>query len=110
MTVVSSDAFSAAEKLAERQQIMDIYCLVVEDDEFQRTNLSLLFESANKQSTSVQFALTVVDSPRSALVLLNGPKAPPRVDLILLDVRPRHAALPLPSTEISPTHTHHVPS
>lgn len=63
---------------------MVISVLVVEDDEFQRANLDVMFESANKTNKAVHFIVTIVDSASAALQLLQQTK--PRVDLVLLDV------------------------
>ena len=83
--MIEESAIALATDLAERQGVLDITVLICEDDAFQRETLRGLFESANAAEKRVRFFVTIVESPSAALALLRS-EAPPRIDLVLLDI------------------------
>ena len=83
--MIEESAIATVTDLAERQGVLDITVLICEDDAFQRETLRGLFESANAAEKRVRFFVTIVESPTAALALLHS-EAPPRIDLVLLDI------------------------
>ena len=82
---------SAVEMLSELQRgsthVMEINVLMVEDDEFQRTVLTQLFERANADNAGqVKFQVMLMESAAAALEHLKIVASPRKCDLLLLDV------------------------
>lgn len=94
-SVLAADAREALTQLALGRQgkgsTMELYVLIVEETARERDNLITFFDSAKKSNPFVLFMTTVVDSAPAAIDLLRGHSAvaaPPRVDLMLVDIDP----------------------